>query len=128
MFLGSKAAHETMISPGAAPAGMDMHGLAGKPKQLARNAKNSWKTFGFAAERTGFEPPSKSLGKSKFKIEAAQIPTRAAKPFVRWQRARQRTSKTNFLTSVPIYRVETLSSFRIYRVTDSRLQGHIRNP
>ncbi|MFZ4083794.1 MAG: hypothetical protein ACOYKN_21395 [Pirellula sp.] len=26
MFLGAKAAHETMISPGAAPAGMDMHG------------------------------------------------------------------------------------------------------
>jgi hypothetical protein len=26
MFVGSKAAHKTMISPGAAPAGMDMHG------------------------------------------------------------------------------------------------------
>ena len=26
MFLGSKAAHTTMISTGAAPAGMDMHG------------------------------------------------------------------------------------------------------
>ena len=26
MFLGSKAAHKTMISTGAAPAGMDMHG------------------------------------------------------------------------------------------------------
>ena len=44
-----------MISTGAAPAGMDMHGRAGKPKQLARNAKNPGKTFGFAAERTGFE-------------------------------------------------------------------------
>jgi hypothetical protein len=26
MFLGSKVAHKTMISTGAAPAGMDMHG------------------------------------------------------------------------------------------------------
>jgi hypothetical protein len=26
MFVGSKAAHKTMISPGEAPAGMDMHG------------------------------------------------------------------------------------------------------
>jgi hypothetical protein len=26
MFLGAKAAHKTMISTGAAPAGMDMHG------------------------------------------------------------------------------------------------------
>jgi hypothetical protein len=54
MFLGSKAAHETMISPGAAPAGMDMHGRAGKPKQLAKNATNPWKTSRF--ERRGQEP------------------------------------------------------------------------
>jgi hypothetical protein len=54
MFLGSKAAHETMISPGAAPAGMDMHGLAGKPKQLAQYATNPWKTSRF--ERRGQEP------------------------------------------------------------------------
>jgi hypothetical protein len=44
-----------MISTGAAPAGMDMHGRAGKPKQLARNAKNPGKTFGLPAERTGTE-------------------------------------------------------------------------
>jgi hypothetical protein len=54
MFLGSKAAHKTMISTGAAPAGMDMHGLAGKPKQLAQYAKNPWKTSRF--ERRGQEP------------------------------------------------------------------------
>jgi hypothetical protein len=34
---------------------MHVHGRAGKPKQLARNAKNPGKTFGFAAERTGTE-------------------------------------------------------------------------
>jgi len=54
MFLGSKAAHETMISPGAAPAGMDMHGRAGKPKQLAKNAKNPGEIRVF--ERRGQEP------------------------------------------------------------------------
>jgi hypothetical protein len=43
-----------MISTGAAPAGMDMHGQAGKPKQLARNAKNPGKTRVF--ERRGQEP------------------------------------------------------------------------
>jgi hypothetical protein len=62
---------------------MHLHGRAGKPKQLARNAKNPGKTFGFAAERTGTEQPAKSLGKSKFKNEAAQNPTRAAKHSVR---------------------------------------------
>ena len=39
----------------AACASMHVHGRAGKPKQLARNAKNPGKTFGFAAERTGTE-------------------------------------------------------------------------
>ena len=34
---------------------MHVHGRAGKPKQLARNAKNPGETFGFAAERTGTE-------------------------------------------------------------------------
>ena len=34
---------------------MHVHGRAGKPKQLARYAKNPGKTFGFAAERTGTE-------------------------------------------------------------------------
>jgi hypothetical protein len=53
MLLGSKAAHKTMNSTGAAPAGMDMHGLAGKPKQLAQYAKNPWKTSRF--ERRGQE-------------------------------------------------------------------------
>ena len=104
---------------------MHVHGRAGTPKQLARNAKNPGKTFGFAAERTGTEQPAKSLGKSKFKNEAAQNPTRAAKHLVRWQRARQRTIKNNVLTNDPIYRVTTLSPFRIYRVIDSRLQGHL---
>jgi hypothetical protein len=80
---------------------------------------------GFLAERTGTEQPAKSLGKSKFKNEAAQNPTRAAKHLVRWQRARQRTIKNNVLTNDPIYRVTTLSPFRIYRVIDSRLQGHL---
>jgi hypothetical protein len=65
-------------------------------------------------ERTGAEQPAKSLEKSKFKNEAAQNPTRAAKQVVRWQRARQRTSKTNVLTNDPIY-----------RVTVSRLQSHL---
>ena len=76
-------------------------------------------------DRTGFEQPAKSLGKSRFKNEAAQNPTRAAKHVVRWQRARQRTSKTNVLTYNPIYRVTTRGPFRIYRVTYSRLQGHL---
>jgi hypothetical protein len=35
----------------AACASMHVHGRAGKPKQLARYAKNPGKTFGFAAER-----------------------------------------------------------------------------
>jgi hypothetical protein len=47
MFLGSKAAHSTMISPGQhlQPwACIDRHR---KPKELARNAKKPGKTFGF---------------------------------------------------------------------------------
>jgi hypothetical protein len=31
------------------------HGRTRTPKQLARNAKNPWKTFGFVADRTGTE-------------------------------------------------------------------------
>jgi hypothetical protein len=54
---------------------MDRHR---KPKQLAQYAKNPGKTFGFSAERTGREQPVNPLGKSKFKNEAAQNPTRAA--------------------------------------------------
>jgi hypothetical protein len=93
-----------------------------------RNWPEMLKTLGkpgFLAERTGTEQLAKSLGKSKFKNEAAQNPTRAAKQVVSWQRGRQRTSKTNVLTDNPIYRVTTLSPFRIYRVTNSRLQGHL---
>jgi hypothetical protein len=45
---------------------MCKHGRAGKPKQLARNAKNPGKTFGFTAERTGTEQPTNSLGNSHF--------------------------------------------------------------
>ena len=33
----------------------ELHGRYRTPKQLARNAKNPGKTFGFAAERTGTE-------------------------------------------------------------------------
>jgi hypothetical protein len=76
-------------------------------------------------ERTGTEQPANSLGKSRFKNVAAQNPTRAAKHVVRWQRARQRTSKTNALTNDPIYRVTTLGPFHIYRVTFYCLQGHL---
>ena len=50
----------------AACASMHVHGRAGKPKQLARNAKNPGKTFGFAAERTGTEQPANPLGNSHF--------------------------------------------------------------
>jgi hypothetical protein len=71
---------------------MHVHGRAGKPKQLARNAKNSGETFGFLAERTGLEQPAKSLGKSRFQNEAAQNPTRAVKQAAHGQRTRQRTS------------------------------------
>jgi len=53
-FWGARQ-RKTMISPGAAPAGMDMHGRAGKPKELRRNAKKPGETFGFWAERTGTE-------------------------------------------------------------------------
>jgi hypothetical protein len=94
-------------------------------KGTGQKCEKPWKNPGFTAERTGTEQPAKSLGKSKFKNEAAQNPTRAAKYVLRWQRARQRTSKTNVLTNDPIYRVTTLSPFQIYRVTDSRLQGHL---
>jgi hypothetical protein len=94
-------------------------------KGTGQKCEKPWENQGFLAERTGTEQPAKSLGKSKFKNEAAQNPTRAAKHVVRWQRARLRTSKTNFLTSLRIYRVTTLGPFQIYRVTDSRLQGHL---
>jgi hypothetical protein len=94
-------------------------------KGIGQKCKKPWENQGFTAERTGTEQPAKSLGKSKFKNEAAQNPTRAAKHLVRWQRARQRTIKNNVLTNDPIYRVTTLSPFRIYRVIDSRLQGHL---
>jgi len=33
----------------------ELHGRYRRPKELARNAKNPGKTFGFAAERTGTE-------------------------------------------------------------------------
>jgi hypothetical protein len=94
-------------------------------KGTSPKCEKPWENQGFAAERTGTEQPANSLGKSKFKNEAAQNPTRAAKHVVRWQRTRQRTSKTNVLTNDPIYRVTTLGSFRIYRVTVSRLQSHL---
>jgi hypothetical protein len=48
---GSEAAHKTMISAGAAPASMHVHGRAGKPKQLAQYAKNPGETRVF--ERRG---------------------------------------------------------------------------
>jgi hypothetical protein len=94
-------------------------------KGTGQKCEKPWENQGFLAERTGFEQPGNSLGKSKFLNEAAQNPTRAAKQVVSWQRGRQRTSKTNVLTDNPIYRVTTLSPFRIYRVTNSRLQGHL---
>ena len=40
----------------------ELHGRYRTPKELARNAKNPGKTFGFAAERTGTEQPTNSLG------------------------------------------------------------------
>jgi hypothetical protein len=56
---------------------------AGKPKQLARNAKNPGKIRVF--ERRGQEPNNLQIPWEKpgFKNEAAQNPTRAAKYFVR---------------------------------------------
>ena len=48
-------------------------------RNFARNTRNPGKTFGSAAERTGAEQLAKSPGKSKFRNEAAQNPTRAAK-------------------------------------------------
>jgi hypothetical protein len=50
---------------------------------LGQKCEKPWENQGFLAERTGFEQPAKSLGKSKFKNEAAQNPTRAAKHSVR---------------------------------------------
>ncbi len=79
-------------SSGAAPASMHVHGRAGKPKQLARNAKNPGKTRVF--ERRGLEPnnlqiPWEKLG---FQNEATRNLTRAAKQSTHRQRALQRTS------------------------------------
>ena len=54
-----------------------------KAKATGQICEKPWENQGFAAERTGTEQPAKSLGKSKFKNEAAQNPTRAAKHFVR---------------------------------------------
>jgi hypothetical protein len=61
----------------------ELQGRYRRPKQLAQYAKKPRKTRDLPAERTGFEQPAKSLGKSKFKNEAAQNPTRAAKHSVR---------------------------------------------
>ena len=55
MFLGSKAAHETTISTGAAPARMDMHGKAQKTKAISPTCEKPWENQSFAAERTGTE-------------------------------------------------------------------------
>ena len=49
MFLGSKAAHETMISKGAAPAGLDMHGWAQKAKAIGRKCEKPWENQGFTS-------------------------------------------------------------------------------
>ena len=92
-----------------------------KAKAIGQICEKPWENQGFGAERTGAEQAANSLGKSKFKNEAAQNPTLAAKQVVRWQR----TSKTNVLANDPIYRGTTLSPFRIYRVTNYRLQGHL---
>ena len=54
-----------------------------KAKAIGPICEKPWENHGFLAERTGFEQPAKSLGKSKFKNEAAQNPTRAAKHSVR---------------------------------------------
>jgi hypothetical protein len=43
----------------------ELHGRNRTPKQLARMAKNSEETFGFAAEWTGFKHPTDSLGKTE---------------------------------------------------------------
>ena len=66
-----------MISPGAAPAGMDMHGRAGKPKQLAKNAKNPGEIRVF--ERRGQEPNNLQIPweTSTTTPRATRNPTRA---------------------------------------------------
>jgi hypothetical protein len=62
---------------------MHVHGRAGKPKQLARYAKNPGKTR--VLQRRGQEPNNLQIPweKRRFQNEAAQNPTRAAKHFVR---------------------------------------------
>jgi hypothetical protein len=50
-----------------------------KAKAIGQKCEKPWENQGFAAERTGTEQLAKSLGKSKFRNEAAQNPTRAEK-------------------------------------------------
>jgi hypothetical protein len=62
---------------------MHVHGRAGKPKQLARYAKNPGKTR--VLQRTGQDSNNLQIPWEKpgFQNEAAQNPTRAAKHSVR---------------------------------------------
>jgi hypothetical protein len=78
-------------------------------KAIGPICEKPWENQGFTAERTGFEQPGKSLGKSKFPNEAAQNPTCAAKYVVRWQRA----DKAKVLTNDPIYRVTSKTPEKI---------------
>ena len=122
---------------GAACASMHVHGRAGKPKQLPRNAKNPRKpgvcSTGFRklTERTGTEQPTNPLGKTHFLI------TRDAKYEVRRFQCLRRLGTLSIATNLqlicsPIYRVTNSRPVQIYRVTvfclQGHLQGHIKNP
>jgi len=109
----------------------ELHGRYRTPKELARNAKNPGKTFGFAAERTGTEQPTNALGNSHFDT------TRDAKYDARRFHCLRRLETPSIATNLqllcnPIYRVTISRPIQIYRVTIFRLQGHlqghIKNP
>ena len=58
----------------------ELHGRYRTPKQLARNAKNPGKTFGFAAERTGtelFDVLSMFLGFERYLLTLAYADNKA---------------------------------------------------
>ena len=100
-------------------------------KAIGQICEKPWENQGFAAERTGTEQPTNSLGNSHFDT------TRDAKFDARRFHCLRRLGTPSIATNLhllcsPIYRVTNSRPIQIYRVTVFRLQGHlqghIKNP
>ena len=94
-------------------------------KAIGQKCEKPWENQGFAAERTGTEQPTNSLGNSHFDT------TRDAKYDARRFHCLRRLETPSIATYLqllcsPIYRVTNSRPIQIYRVTVFRLQGHLQ--